>query len=188
MAAVAKSKRGKATKKPKWSVVTYKKIEARRLELGYSKAGMALALGVTNSTYHNWRRGTTVPHPTQQEQIKTVLAGLTPGAPKTRAAKPKRASKATTKRNASPAKKARGTKKGSRSPGTARKRAGDVTGGSHMNTATTQSSHPMYPASVPTVPGIATITSSWINAHNKAPSAGSVYKFMEGLKGVLHEG
>ena len=70
------------TKKPTWSVVTYKKIEARRVELGYSKSAMAVTLGVTNSTYHNWRRGTTVPHSNQQEQIRDLMAALTVGAPK----------------------------------------------------------------------------------------------------------
>lgn len=67
------SKKASSKKQPKWSVVTYKQIEARRSELGLPKSAMAKLLGVTNSTYHNWRRGTTVPHEAQQQAILEAM-------------------------------------------------------------------------------------------------------------------
>jgi DNA-binding transcriptional regulator YiaG len=66
----------KATKKPSWTVVTFKQIEEWRERLGLSKSAMAEALSVTNSTYHNWRRGTTVPHANQQHEILSRLQVL----------------------------------------------------------------------------------------------------------------
>lgn len=67
------SKKASSKKQPKWSVVTYKQIEARRADLGIPKSAMAKLLGVTNSTYHNWRRGTTVPHEAQQQAILAAM-------------------------------------------------------------------------------------------------------------------
>jgi DNA-binding transcriptional regulator YiaG len=66
---------GKRTtkKKPKWSLVTLKQIESRRGALSLSKLAMASLVGVTNSTYHNWCRGTTVPHEAQQEKIVAAM-------------------------------------------------------------------------------------------------------------------
>ena len=73
--------RPKKTKKPKWSILTYARIERRRATLGLSKTAMADALGVTNSTYHNWRRGTTVPHPNKQKVLKARMDALGPKVP-----------------------------------------------------------------------------------------------------------
>ena len=69
----ASKKKTSSKKQPKWTVVTYKQIEARRQELGLPKSAMAKLLGVTNSTYHNWRRGTTVPHEAQQQAILEAM-------------------------------------------------------------------------------------------------------------------
>jgi DNA-binding transcriptional regulator YiaG len=163
-----------STKKPNWSIVTYKQIEARRTELGYSKSAMASMLGVTNSTYHNWRRGTTVPHSSQQEQIADLLSKMTPAGT---AASPDPKAKA-------PKGDARRGRSGSatkvRRYG---KTAGDVGGGSTPMPA----SNPLYPANIPSVQSIAHITAAYISAQAKAPSAGSVYEFVRGLRGVLNE-
>lgn len=45
--------------------------------------------------------------------------------------------------------------------------------------------HPFYLSIPESVQGIAQITSAWISSQNKAPSAGSVYEFVDGLKDVL---
>jgi DNA-binding transcriptional regulator YiaG len=181
----------KSTKKPKWTVVSYKKIEARRIELGYSKSAMAVALGVTNSTYHNWRRGTTVPHPNQQEQIRDLMAALTVGAAPKKAAAPK-----TTKptKPTKTTKASRASKRGRKSPGAVRKGRGDGSGGTHTMKQTQSDSHPLHPSvggtapGSPLAPGVIELTGAWINSQTKAPSAGSVYAFVRGLKGVLNEG
>lgn len=160
---------GTSTKKPKWTTVTYKQIEKKRESLGFSKSAMAQILGVTNSTYHNWRRGTTVPHPNQQEQIKSVLSTLTASS------KPKKAAK-------------RGAVSGKRrkAPGTQGRAPGN--GGGRTNTMQDYTpSHPLFPATLDNVPGIATITGAWISSQKSGPSAGSVYKFVKGLRGALVE-
>jgi DNA-binding transcriptional regulator YiaG len=168
-------KKSQTTKKPKWTVVTYKQIEARRIELGLSKSAMAEALGVTNSTYHNWRRKTTVPHPSQQESIKATMAKLKPG------------SRATTKTRAT-TKKRSASSKGT--PGSLRTGSGTPR---HvgMSTATKASGftgeHPLYPSDPDSVRSIAQITAAYISAQQKAPSAGSVFKFVRGLRDVLSE-
>ena len=151
-------------KKPKWSVINFKKIESVRNQLGFSKSAMAEAMGVTNSTYHNWRRGSTIPHLAQQEQIVATIARL-------------QASEG----SASPPE---GQPEDTRAPGTAGRRSGDVGGGSDPMPANVKA-HPMYPVNAQTVPGIAAITSAWISAYSGDLSAGLVYEFIEGLKEVL---
>lgn len=166
----------KSKKKPTWGAVTFKQIEARRNALGLSKAKMAEALGVTNSTFHNWQRGTTVPHANQQEVIAETLGTLE--ARVNGSAKPR----AATKRKTTAKRKAQGTKKGRKSPRTVARTTGDVGGGTTPMTPTFPTAHPLYPADDATVRGIAQITSAWISSQGKAPSAGSVYKFVDGLK------
>lgn len=162
-----------ATKKPKWSIITFKQIDSRRQELGFSKSGMAKALGVTNSTYHNWQRGTTVPHPTQQEQIQSILAGIKPGSTPSTPKKGKRTKSASAKKG-----KGSAVRTGGRV-------ARNVDGGTTSMNAINPEGHPLYPTNPDSVRGIAQITSAWISSQNKAPSAGSVYKFVDGLKDVL---
>lgn len=178
----ATKKSNTATKKPTWSVITFKQIESRRQQLGFSKSGIAKALGVTNSTYHNWQRGTTVPHPTQQESIKSILAGLTPGSTPTAPAGGTGRAKRGPKASASGA----GGRKGGRSSlRTDARVARNVDGGSPSMPAINAEGHPLYPTTPDSVRGIAQITSAWITSQNKAPSAGSVFEFVDGLKDVL---
>ena len=166
-----KKKNGrKTTKKPKWTVVSYKKIEAKRAEFGFSKSAMAEILGVTNSTYHNWRRGTTVPHPNQQDAIKVALDNLSAGASTRIAAKAPRV-----------------PTKARKASGTGRKARGDVAGGTQSMQPSINGSHPLFPASGSFVPDVTQITTAFISAQKKAPSAGSVYAFVRGLRAVLSE-
>lgn len=69
----------KRTRQPKWEAVTFAEIERIRLELGLPKRGMASALGVTNSTYHNWNRGNAIPTANRQQQLVRDLSRLTRG-------------------------------------------------------------------------------------------------------------
>lgn len=172
------------SKKPKWAAVTFSQIERRRKELGYSKSAMATALGVTNSTFHNWQRGTTVPHQAQQDEIKSVLDKLVPG-------------------GASPAPKKPGRKSGaSTSSGTGTRRkhsersagAGEnVAGGSNAPATGFSMTHPHFPPSLASVPGrdtgsIATITSAYITSQSiKGPvSKDEVLDFISGLQEALY--
>jgi DNA-binding XRE family transcriptional regulator len=154
------------TKKPKWTIVTFKQIETARASLGLSKAAMAQALGVTNSTFHNWQRDATVPHPAQQESIKASLASLAAGG--------------------------KGSVKPTRKAGKSSERGGssreNVHGGS-MPAHGFSEAHPFFPArpfSVQeNVGGIATITAAYINAQKSAPSPDEVYSFISGLSKTL---
>lgn len=83
------------TKKPKWSVVTFKQIDKRREELGLTRTAMASGLGVTNSTYHNWQRGATVPHASQQESLKKLLDSMTASSPPAGPKKGRRSNRST---------------------------------------------------------------------------------------------
>lgn len=80
MTAVATKKKSakkskKSTKQPRWTLITFTKIEKARADLGLTKVRMAELLGVTNSTYHNWKKGTAVPHPgAQQEIVDAIIA------------------------------------------------------------------------------------------------------------------
>lgn len=189
-----KTKGRASSKKPKWEVISYKQIEARRVELGYSKSALAEALGVTNSTFHNWRRGTTVPHPTQQEQIKETLDSLKPVDKTSKSTASTNGTKASTGRSKSSTKGRKTTKSkrasakgGRRAPGGSHRAAGNVGRGGSTMPSINSTNHPLYPAVHPDTPGIAAITSAWISSQKKAPSAGSVVSFMRDVKGVLSE-
>ena len=56
-----------------WRFVTYYEIETVRKKLCISKIKMAAQLGVTNSTYHNWKRGKVTPSFNRQQEIKAAL-------------------------------------------------------------------------------------------------------------------
>ena len=175
------AKSASKTKKPSWGVVTFKKIEEWRTKLGISKSGMAEALGVTNSTFHNWRRGTTVPHPNQQDDIATRLdalernAGSPLPAPKTKGT---RATKGTGSKKA--------TKKAAKKTGervAAKKKAGrPLNSSSHQGAVS-----PVSLAGQPKVQrdDIATITAAWLANQRKAVSAGSVVGFVQSLQAVM---
>lgn len=65
--------RARGQKRPAWSIVTYDDIEKVRERLGLTKSKMAKQLGVTNSTLHNWKRGTAVPTLRRQRSIKSYI-------------------------------------------------------------------------------------------------------------------
>jgi DNA-binding XRE family transcriptional regulator len=183
---VTKTRSPSKTKKPKWSILTYARIERRRKELGLSKAAMAEALGVTNSTYHNWRRGTTVPHPNQQELLKVKMLGLTPkGArPAGRNGTTRRCSNGSSNGNGAAHRATR--RPGSRvTPGTSGLGSRDTGGGHQCSTALglSPTSLPLVP--VAGVPGIAAITVAFIESQKKPPSAGSVVSFVSDLQAAL---
>lgn len=170
------------SKKPKWGVVNLKQIEARRKELGLSKTAMANNLGITNSTYHNWARGTTIPHPAQQDQIKAALDSMTGASNGT----------GTTRRKPGP-------KPGSkRQPKAVPERTAatreNVAGGSiPMPSGFTPTGHPFYPSTNgPSVPGdttsIATITAAFITSQSaKGPvEQQMVFDFISGLQKALY--
>jgi DNA-binding XRE family transcriptional regulator len=163
------------TKKPKWGVVNFKQIEARRKELSLPKSTMASNLGITNSTYHNWARGATVPHESQQEQIKAALDTMT-GAP--------------AKEGGAGAKSGvRAARESSERTGKARE---TVAGGSIPMpsgfTPTDQSLHHFTDASVRgnEVNGIATITAAYIAAQGGAVTKEVVFDFISGLQRALN--
>lgn len=73
-----------------WESIDVMQLESSREKLGLTKNGMANALGVTNSTYHNWIKGKTIPSRKQQdamlEQINALTsAGIQAPAPSKRA-------------------------------------------------------------------------------------------------------
>jgi DNA-binding XRE family transcriptional regulator len=161
------------TKKPKWGVVNFKQIEARRKELSLPKSTMASNLGITNSTYHNWARGATVPHESQQEQIKAALDSMT-GAP---------AKEGTVIKLGKSAKES--------SERTRRVRE-TVAGGSIPMpsgfTPTDQSFSHFSDQSVRgnEVNGIATITAAYITAQGGAVTKEVVFDFISGLQKALN--
>lgn len=158
------------TKRPKWILVRFEQIESQRKALGLPKSGMARALGVTNSTYHNWQRGSTVPHPTQQQQLKDALNALSNGASTGRAS-------------------LSGTLRATSFPGTFPTNAGDGSEGVFVMPALHGSQ--VSPPLDQSVQGISQITSAYILAHAQsesgAPSAGSIYDFVRGLRAVFAE-
>jgi DNA-binding transcriptional regulator YiaG len=180
------------TKKPKWSAITFKQIESWRVKLGLSKSGMAEALQVTNSTYHNWRRGTTVPHPNQQEEILQRIKALetnsvsSSGKGKSGGAAKKRKTTKTTKTT---------TPRGGSKNGGGRNRLGDYlneadadSGSSNGSRATHQGVvTPVSLSGSDNVPreDIAAITVAFIQAQKKAVSAGSVVGFVKSLREVM---
>jgi DNA-binding transcriptional regulator YiaG len=160
-----KTKKTKSqTKKPKWTLVTYKGIEKARVQLGFTKSAMAEALEVTNSTFHNWRRGTTVPHHNQQEQLADrlrMLSGETTSI----------STKRTSNRSVRAAKGATAV----------------------MERPKVKQQVQPSPASLPAIgdvprlSAIGTITAAWLSSQ-KAPSAGSTLKFVRDLNEALARG
>lgn len=189
------------TKKPKWSVVTFKQIEQWRQKIGLPKSGMAEALGVTNSTYHNWQRGTTVPHPNQQHEIHARLQALETGAipgevtgsEPTPTAPGHSIKGAASARNGAVSKRGRGAlaaASASRRTPSGDRRESD--GGSEWTTTQPTASAQTTPASLLSVAkvlrtdgALAAITVAWIESHKTAPSAGSVMKFITQLRESL---
>ena len=174
-------------KKPTWGVISFKKIEEWRVKLGLTKGAMAEALGVTNSTFHNWRRGTTVPHPAQQDEILQriqVLEKNAGSAPAKRSVSKPPAKKKTTK-------KARATKK----KRTVSKRKTKTTAGKKAKPNKAQPSSPrkgvVMPASQSAEPqvipteGVSAITTAWLANQTKAVSAASTLDFVRQLRQVL---
>lgn len=68
-----KKKAGASARKPKWSIVTYDQIEVWRKDRKLPKKRMAMLLGVTNSTYHNWARGIAVATYNTQRKIQEIM-------------------------------------------------------------------------------------------------------------------
>jgi DNA-binding transcriptional regulator YiaG len=200
------SKKAK-TKKPKWSVITFKKIEQWRGKLGLSKSGMAEALEVTNSTYHNWRRGTTVPHPNQQDEILLRIQALennvgttngsagsssqNTGTSSSAKGSGKNGGQTKGRGRSSGQNKGRSTGRGS-SSSSSRSTTNGASGGRFSRSAENGATEKGR-ASLGTHPtqhkvprdDIAAITVAFIQSQKKAVSAGSIYKFVEGLREVL---
>lgn len=65
----------KKPQKRKWTVVSFKQIEAWREAGGLTKKGAAELLGVTNSTWHNWAGGIAIPSQTSQRRFKGLITG-----------------------------------------------------------------------------------------------------------------
>lgn len=151
------------TKKPRWVSVTYKGIEKARKQLGFTKSAMAEALEVTNSTYHNWRRGTTVPHVNQQEQIADRLRMLNGDT-----------TSITIKRTSSRSVHAGGATAVMDPPKV------------KQQVEPSPVSLPAF-GDVPRLNAISTITAAWLSSQ-KAPSAGSTLKFVRDLDKALERG
>lgn len=71
---------GQPGKRPRaWTMLVFDDLEEWRQASGLPKKRAAEALGVTNSTYHNWARGIAIPNINTQvrlvEQIKTPWVG-----------------------------------------------------------------------------------------------------------------
>ena len=56
-----------------WSLVTFAEMDAWRDDRNIPKKKMADLVGVTNSTYHNWARGSAVATLNTQERIRNLL-------------------------------------------------------------------------------------------------------------------
>jgi len=165
-------------KKPKWTVISFKEIEAWRIKLGLSKAHMAEALNVTNSTFHNWRRGTTVPREEQQEDILKRIRALETGSGKPTTTT---ASKKGLKKNKKSASKKSTSKKGK---ARGHRTTGPSTGSAHKAERTSASL--LSQADVLRAdPSIGLITAAYIQTREEAPSAGSIIEFVRELQDVL---
>ena len=162
------------TKKPKWTILTFAQIERRRKELGFSKARMALSLEVTNSTYHNWRRGTTVPHPNQQEILKAKMALLNPKTEESPTTEAMFRSNLALPNN-----------------GNGSATIDALSGISDTHESDQCMSHrgrrvsSMSRAYAPPVPGLAAIVVAFIESQSKPPSADSIVSFANELREVL---
>ncbi|HBP19785.1 MAG TPA: hypothetical protein DEA08_18590 [Planctomycetes bacterium] len=56
-----------------WTLVTFAEMDGWRAERNIPKKKMADLVGVTNSTYHNWARGSAVATLNTQERIRNLL-------------------------------------------------------------------------------------------------------------------
>lgn len=56
-----------------WALVTFAELDAWRADRNIPKKKMADLVGVTNSTYHNWARGSAVATLNTQERIRNLL-------------------------------------------------------------------------------------------------------------------
>jgi len=158
------------TKKPDWSVITFEQIEEWRGNLGLSKSAMAEALQVTNSTYHNWRRGTTVPHPNQQNDILARLQALR--SPETNEVDGHSTAVVGTGAFRRSANRGRGPLRPSPEPTnvSAQPHVGTPTGPQHV---------------LPHADAIGRITAAFIASQTEPVSAGSVVAFIEQVRGAL---
>jgi len=68
-----RSARKRKSRQPVWKHVTFEEIDKIRKKWGFSKIAMAKYLGVTNSTYHNWKSGIAIPHAHEQKRIKRAI-------------------------------------------------------------------------------------------------------------------
>lgn len=188
------ARRAKDTKQPSWGVVTFEQIEARRKELGLPKSAMANGLRITNSTYHNWARGTTVPHPIQQDQIKAALGTMTAESARTAPPKEKRARQIASKqKHKAGATKRQGRKPKSVPERTSRKRENVAGGSIPMPSGFTPTEQDSL-ADVSSVRGrdtasIATITAAYISsqsAKGEPVEQQMVFDFISGLQKALY--
>jgi len=175
------------TKKPKWDMVTFKQIEGWREKLGLSKSAMAEALQTTNSTYHNWQRGTTVPHPNQQEKILIRLQALETNASKGGDAPEQGTGPIPSKKGG---KGSRGRQSGGRSGSSGGSGNAGPTGQSGRGSSKAPQVGKRTPASPTASPkvsrsDIAAITVAFIQAQKKAVSADTIFQFVEQLQDVL---
>jgi hypothetical protein len=158
---------------------------------------MAEALEVTNSTYHNWRRKTTVPHANQQETIVTRLRALSGNAGITVTKTPGSKRAATAKNGSVPKVSRQAAHVGSVSDGGSLNGSGSRVA-SHLRELDQAESEPssqmarVTPVSLVAshdVPrAVAQITVAFIHSQKKAPTAGSILKFVEGLKEMFKRG
>lgn len=72
---VAKRKTTRGRKAATWSVVTWDEVERFRVARNITNKEMAALCEVTNSTFHNWKRGTCAPNPSTQKRIRELLNG-----------------------------------------------------------------------------------------------------------------
>jgi DNA-binding transcriptional regulator YiaG len=79
MARNSTARNGAPRRQPAWSLVTLEAIESWRLAAALPKNRAAEHLGVTNSTYHNWIRGRSVPPLPTQRHIQRLIASAGAG-------------------------------------------------------------------------------------------------------------
>lgn len=61
----------------KWSVVKFSEIAKFIKDKSVAQTAFSKAVGVTNSTFHNWKNKRCAPDPATQQQIRDVLDGKT---------------------------------------------------------------------------------------------------------------
>lgn len=176
----------KKKKKPKWVKTSFTKIEKIRKSLGMTKSAMAVALEITNSTYHNWRRGDAVPHPAQQEIILMrlqTLQGITTTPASNGGAAPASKRRTLTQTRGTQSDASGDTGRGEhwtkalQKQGKAQARAASVSPGPSTGV-------PRGPE-VAAIDGASAVAVAFINAQAKAPSAGSVLTLIKDIRTVL---